>query len=227
MQLLLALVVVVALGAAAMFGYRLEMAGSWTFWALVTLPVVVAAGFAAWRMHRDGDLASSMRPVWGDFSRGFFGALALFAGAWLFVKVAAPAGSPRESWMARIYLQLGHPGTLRAQAPWVGLGIFIVAAAEEMVWRGLVTTLFAERFGSRYAWVFAAFAYAAARLPLVWALSDPVAGPNPILPIGALLAGLAFGAMARGFGRLPPVIVAHALFDWCVVVMFRLWGNSI
>lgn len=227
MQLLLALGVVVVLGIAAVFAYPLTTAGTWTFWALVTLPVIAVALLAVWRMHRDGELKTLMRPVWGDFSRGFFGAAGLFVGAYLFVKVVAPQGSARESWMARIYLQLGHPGVLRSHAVFVGVGVFLVAAAEEIVWRGLVTTLFAEKLGSRRAWIYAAFAYAAARLPTMWTLADPAAGLNPVLPLGALAAGLAFGAMARAFGRLPPVIVAHALFDWCLVMMFRLWGNSI
>jgi hypothetical protein len=30
--------------------------------------------------------------------------------------------------------------------------------------------------------------------------------------------------MARAFGRLGPSIIAHALFDWAVVMMFPLWG---
>jgi hypothetical protein len=30
--------------------------------------------------------------------------------------------------------------------------------------------------------------------------------------------------MARAFGRLAPGVLAHALFDWAVVMMFPLWG---
>jgi membrane protease YdiL (CAAX protease family) len=60
----------------------------------------------------------------------------------------------------------------------------------------------------------------------MWALAAP-SGLNPILPLAALGAGLVWGAMARRFGRLVPSIVSHVLFDWCIVVMFRLWGESL
>jgi hypothetical protein len=32
--------------------------------------------------------------------------------------------------------------------------------------------------------------------------------------------------MARSFGRLTPSILAHAAFDWAIVMMFPLWGPS-
>jgi len=31
--------------------------------------------------------------------------------------------------------------------------------------------------------------------------------------------------MARRYGRLAPSIFAHILFDWTVLMMFRLWGG--
>jgi membrane protease YdiL (CAAX protease family) len=227
MQLALVLAVMAVVGVSAFFGFQLTLAGAPMFWVLLGLPHVALAAFALWRMHRDGELRSIMRPVWGDFSRGFFLAAFLFMCAYGFSKVVSPTGSARESWMARIYLQLGHPGTLRSHAVMLAAWVIAVAAGEEIVWRGLVTTLFAERFGSRFAWIAAAVAYAAAHVPTMWALADPVAGLNPVLPLAALGAGLVWGVAARSFGRLPPVIVAHALFDWCVIVMFRLWGNSL
>ena len=101
-----------------------------------------------------------------------------------------------------------------------------VAAAEEIVWRGLATSLLAETIGSRFAWAAGAGLYALAYVPTMAALAVP-SGPNPLLPIAALGAGLVWGAMARRAGRLTPGIVSHALFDWCVVVMFRLWGESL
>ena len=52
----------------------------------------------------------------------------------------------------------------------------------------------------------------------------PDAGLNPVLPLAALGGGLVWGAMARAFGRLAPSVLAHALFDWAVVMMFPLWG---
>jgi membrane protease YdiL (CAAX protease family) len=75
--------------------------------------------------------------------------------------------------------------------------------------------------------VWAAVLYASAHAPTLWALRDPKAGLNPLLVAAALAAGLVWGAMTRYFERLPPAIVAHALFDWALVMMFRLWGQSV
>ena len=50
-------------------------------------------------------------------------------------------------------------------------------------------------------------------------------GLNPALVIAAGGAGLVWGGMARAFGGLAPSILAHALFDWAVLMMFPLWGG--
>jgi membrane protease YdiL (CAAX protease family) len=115
---------------------------------------------------------------------------------------------------------------LQSHAPQVGVAIAVVALAEEVVWRGMVTQLLADRMGTRTAWVGAAVLYAAAYVPTMWALrAGGVGGLNPVLPVAALGAGLLWGAMARAFGgRLAPGVLAHALFDWAVVMMFPLWG---
>ena len=73
-----------------------------------------------------------------------------------------------------------------------------------------------------------AYAFSVFNLPMTRLLgvgaSAPGATLNPVLPIVALGAGLLWGGMARAFGRLPPSILAHALFDWAVIMMFPLWG---
>jgi membrane protease YdiL (CAAX protease family) len=100
------------------------------------------------------------------------------------------------------------------------------ALAEEVLWRGAITQLLAQRFGSRTAWLWAAGLYALAYVPAAWSLRamGPDAGVNPVLPAAALAGGLLWGAMARAFGSLAPSVLAHALFDWAVVMMFPLWG---
>jgi membrane protease YdiL (CAAX protease family) len=70
--------------------------------------------------------------------------------------------------------------------------------------------------------------YALAHVPTLWALSDGEIGKNPLVLIAALGAGLVWSALARIFGdRLMPSIVSHGLFDWAVLMMFRLWGPSV
>ena len=166
-------------------------------------------------------------PGWGDITRGFACALVLFGLAFGMVKLLTMHGSPRAAWMARLYLQLGDTKPLRQHQGWVGVGIAVMATFEEIVWRGWAQSLLETLVGLRYAWVAAGVLYAAAHIPTLWALADPTAGLNPIVVLGALGAGLLWSAMTRVFGRLWPSIVCHALFDWAVLMMFRLWGPSV
>jgi membrane protease YdiL (CAAX protease family) len=106
----------------------------------------------------------------------------------------------------------------------VAAAVIVAALAEEIVWRGTVTQLVAERVGSRLAWIWAAGLYALALLPTAWALRAGY-GLNPVLVLAAGGAGLVWGGMARAFGGLAPSILAHALFDWAVLMMFPLWGG--
>ena len=235
---LVAIVVAIATGSG--FAFQLARAGQPGFLLWIGIPTVVIAIIGAVRAHKDGELyrrssfdenggggAGWLNVRSGDFTRGFAAAAILFACSWAFMKVVMPVGSDRESWLARLYLQLGDPTTLRKNVAFVVMGIIVMAAAEELVWRGLVRSLLEELVGTSRAWVWAAVLYALAHLPTMWALRDPVAGVNPILPVAALGAGLVWGYMSRRFERLLPGIFSHILFDWTVLMMFRLWGPSI
>jgi hypothetical protein len=202
-----------------------QYSGAVAFWGLAGGPTVLLAAVAAWWASREELLREWLTPRWGDFSRGVVAAVLLFGVAWAFSRVVAPVGSPREIWLVTLYGQIGDPRVLQHRAPLVGAAIVVVAAAEELVWRGAVTQLLAERVGSRTAWVWAAVLYAVAFVPTAWSLRAGGGGPlDPVLPVAALGAGLLWGAMARTFGRLAPGILAHALFDYAVVMMFPLWG---
>jgi membrane protease YdiL (CAAX protease family) len=89
----------------------------------------------------------------------------------------------------------------------------------------VVTQLLAERVGSRTAWIWAAALYAAAFAPTMLALRAS-AGLNPILCIAALGGALVWGGLARASGTLVSSVVAHALFDWAVLMMARYWGRA-
>ena len=230
--------IVVAIATGSHFAFQLARAGQPSFLLWIGVPTVLIAIAGALRAQSNGDLyrrgsfderggAGWLNVRSGDFTRGFAGAAVLFGAAYAFTKIVAPVGSDRESWLARLYLQLGDPSTLRKHVGFIVIAIVIMAVAEELVWRGLVTSLLEERVGSRRAWVWAAVLYSLAHVPTLWALRDPVAGLNPILPAAALGAGLVWGYMARRFERLLPGIFSHVLFDWTVLMMFRLWGPSI
>ena len=236
---LAALVVAIATG--SHFAFQLSRAGQPAFFLWIGVPTVVIAALGAVRAHGDGNLyrrssfdemsggggAGWLNVRGGDFTRGFGAAALLFGGAYAAMRLVAPQGSDRESWLARLYLQIGDPTTLRKSVLLVVAAIIVIAVAEELVWRGLVISLLEERVGSSRAWVWAAVLYALAHVPTIWALRDPVAGLNPVVPAAALAAGLVWGYMARRFERLLPGIFAHVLFDWTVLMMFRLWGPSI
>jgi membrane protease YdiL (CAAX protease family) len=215
---------VVVTGVSSYLAFSPERSGSVAFWALALGPTVALAAAAAAWAHREDFLTEWLSPRWGDFTRGVLGAVGLFGAAWGVTRVVAPIGSPREIWLVSLYGQLGDPRVLQAHAPLVAAAVAAAAIAEEVVWRGTVTQLLAERVGSRAAWVWAAALYALALLPTAWALRAGH-GINPLLVIAAGGAGLVWGGMARAFGSLAPSILAHALFDWAVLMMFPLWGR--
>lgn len=219
--------IVATIAVAAHFAFQVERAGTVSFVVTMAAPTLIFAGYGLHKAWQDGILRSWFTVRSGDFSRGFAAAGVLFGLAYAASRIIAPVGSARESWLARLYLQLGDPSMLRKSVWFVVLVIVVMSVAEEVLWRGLVTTLLEERIGTTRAWVWSAVLYAIAHVPTVWGLRDPVAGANPFLPLAALGAGLLFGGMARRFERLLPSIVAHALFDWTVLMMFRLWGPSV
>ncbi|MGO8997261.1 MAG: lysostaphin resistance A-like protein [Polyangiaceae bacterium] len=218
--------IVVFVGVASSMAFSASRAGEPSFWELAGGPVLALTPIALWWAWRRGELAAWMRPKAGDFSLGFLGAALLFGGAYAFSRIVAPGGSPRAIWLARLYLQLGDPNALRAHPMALFAGLVAVAAAEEIVWRGLVTSLLGQRLSRRWASAGSAALYGLAYVPTMWALAAP-SGLNPLLPVAALACGLVWGEMATRFDRLTPSIVSHALFDWCIVVMFRLWGESL
>lgn len=199
--------------------------GTIAFWALAGVPTLVLAVIAAVWAHREEYLAEWLGPKWGDFTRGLMGAVILFALAWAFVRFAVPVGSPRELWLVSLYGQIGDPRTLQKHAGEVGVAIGVIALAEEVLWRGAVTQVLAEKVGSRAAWLWAAALYALSYVPTAWALRG-AAGLDPVLVVAAFAGGLLWGGMARAFGRLAPAVLAHALFDWVVIMMFPLWGHG-
>jgi membrane protease YdiL (CAAX protease family) len=226
-QIVTVAAVVVAIGVAARFAFLPSHEGKPLYLLILVVPTVAIAAIGLFRAYVDGVAKSWMGVKSGDFTRGFVACALLFAGAWAFTKVVAPPGSPREEWLALLYAQIGDPAVLRKNVVPVVAGIIVAAIAEEIVWRGFVTSLLEEKVGSRHAWIYAAALYAAAHLPVAWVLAGKRAGLNPVLPLAALGAGLLWGAMARRYGRLAPSIFSHILFDWTVVMMFRLWGPSL
>ena len=223
-----ALGAVVVVGVTAYFAFLPRWSGTWEFWLLAAGPTVALAAVALLWAREEGLLGEWLRWKPGDFTIGFLAALGLFGFAWAVVRLVAPVGSEREIWLVSLYAQIGDPRELQAHVALVAPAICAAAVAEEVVWRGAVTRLLAQRVGSRSAWVWAAALYALAYVPTAWSLRASGAqagGLDPVLPFAALGAGLLWGGIARAYGRIVPAMVAHALFDWAVVMMFPLWGT--
>ncbi|MGD0673807.1 MAG: CPBP family intramembrane glutamic endopeptidase [Polyangiaceae bacterium] len=194
------------------------------FWLLSAGPSAALGAVAAGWAWREELLGEWLRPRAGDFTRGLAGALLLFFVAWAFARVFLPVGSAREIWLVSLYSRIGDPRGLQSHGPLVAVVIGTSAAGEELLWRGVVTHVLAARVGSRAAWVWSSSLYAIAYWPTLLALKGG-GSFNPLIALLAVGGGFLWGAMARVFGRLVPGILAHALFDWAVVMMLPLWGT--
>ena len=219
--------IVLVIAVAVHVAFDVSRAGTPAFFLTLAVPSAVIASLGVLRARNDGVLSRWVAVRSGDFTRGFAAAGVLFAATYTFMRTVTPPDSPRASWLARLYLQVGDPAMLRKSVGMVVIAIIVMAVLEEIVWRGLVVSLLEEVLGSRRAWVWSAVLYALAHLPTVWALRDPVAGLNPVILLGCFIAGIVWAGMARRFERLLPGVFSHVLFDWTVIMMFRLWGPSV
>ena len=177
------------------------------------------SALALYRLHLRGELRRAFLVVRGDITMAAVSAGGLYAAAR--VVRALLAGSPRELWIIRIYLQIGDlsgPGSKL-----LGAAVFAVAALEEIVWRGLVMRSLQDAgTGGPRAAVLTTLLYAAAHLPTLTLLRMPGAGLNPLLVAATLGCGLVWSLMALRSGRLIPSVLAHAVFTWALIE-FPLW----
>ncbi len=210
-----ALLVTVVVATAMAFAMRESVAASPTMWVGLLLPYAVLGGLAVQQFHRDGTLRNVLALRAGDFSIGALIAGLVFGGAYVVQRSLFSPGSSKSVWLYHVALQLG---TVRP-TPKLFIGVAIVGALEELVWRGLVLSALTDGLGTRRAWPVAALLYAAAHLPTLVTLGDPMAGPNPVLPLAALGAGLVWSFGARLLGRLPPLMVSHAIFTYFAVLL--------
>jgi uncharacterized protein len=216
-------VAAVLVAAAITLAMQKNMAGSPLALLALGVPYAVLTVLTVLYLRREGTLAEKLRPRSGDLTFGALVTVMLFFGAIAGRKFLAPHGSVREAWVMRIYLQIGDPEFLQQRVVGISLAIIVVAILEEITWRGLVYALVEEHLGTRRAWPATAALYAAAHLPTLVLLSDPYAGPNPLIVLAALGCGLVWGLIVARTGRLPVAIFSHALFTWCVAVQFPLW----
>ncbi len=208
-----------------------ERAGHGSMLAAIGVFYAVLAALALRRLHRRGELGARFRPAYGDITLGAAAAGALYGGARIVASLLAANGSVRELWIRGIYEQLGDPDAPGRML--VGVAVLVVAALEEIVWRGLVMLSIQDvaprdvggargRGAGVRAATISSLLYAGAHLPTLTLLRVPVAGYNPLLVLAALGCGMVWSAIVLRTGRLLPAVIAHALFSWSIVE-FPLW----
>ncbi len=206
--------------AALGFALRPALAGTWTMWIALGSPYLALSAFAVFRFWKNGTLAERLKPRWGDISIGIVIAVILLFGSWGARALITPAGTDRHAWLFHVYLQVGRPDIIQRSFVLTAV-VLLIAASEELIWRGLVLDQLKARLGDRRAWLVTTGLYAAALVPTMFTLADPVAGPNPLLVVAALGCGLFWSFAASILGRLPPVIISHMVFTYFVAVQFH------
>lgn len=216
----LTLLTVTLITAAMAFAFRLDLAGTPSFWIALGVPYLALAGLALRKLWQEGALLDVLAPRWGDFSLGFVTAAILLFASFGARAVLAPAGSTRLSWLFRIYAQIGDTDAVQRSVVYTA-ALLVIVICEELVWRSMVLDELTQRFGSRRAWPLAALCYGVTALPTLFTLRDPVAGYNPLLVTAAFGCGLVWSFLASIKGRLVPVLIAHGVFTYFSLVQFR------
>ena len=131
------------------------------------------------------------------------GVLMSLATWWLY-PISVSVFAPIQTEVETLYALLRQaPGPVRAFPL-----LFLVVAAEELVWRGVAIDLFSKRLGPWRAMFFSALLYV---LP-------QVALRSPLLIIVALCCGLLWGALRVRTRGLAAPFVAHLVWDVLVFV---------
>lgn len=202
------------------FAFDPRRAGTPAMLIAIGLLYALLAAFALYRLDQRGELRARFRPAGGDLTMGAITAGLLYGSAHVVEHALAGRGSPQEAWVMRLYLQLGDPQAVGRML--VGGAVFVVAVLEEIVWRGLVMRSLEAALDRRRALLLTTVLFAAAHLPTLYLLRDPVAGLNPLIVLAALGCGLVWGLIYLRASRLSPAIFAHALFSWSIVE-FPIW----
>ena len=212
--------VVVVLAAATAWAFRPELAGTATFWVVLGVPYALLASVAVYRMWRDGNLLDMLGPRWGDLSIGALVGATLLVGSWIGRTLLTSDASARQSWLLRVYLQLGDADAIQRSLGLTSV-ILLLAVCEELVWRGWVLVALDEWLGPRKAPVIAVVLYVIPLVPTIFLLADPLAGPNPVLVLAGLGCGIVWTYLTFWLRRLPPVIISHMAFTYFTVAQFR------
>ncbi len=208
---------------AVAFAVRPSASGGWSLWLGLGIPYLLLAGYALYLMYDDGTLLERVVPHGGDITLGVLVAAGLLVASWSLRAHLVPAGSASQGWVASIYLALGRPEVIQRSAQ-LTIALLVIAALQELTWRGMVQDAVEQQLGVRRGWLVTALLFSLASAPTVFLLRDSVAGPNPLLVVAALGCGLAWGFTTRLAHRLWPTMFSHMVFLYFSAVQFHIPG---
>jgi membrane protease YdiL (CAAX protease family) len=212
---------VVAVAAAnSYYASRPAVAGRPTTWLFFMLPELPLALLACLALMRSGRLAQRLLPRRGDIFLGVLTALVLIIACWSGRYLVMPLGSPREAWLAHMYVQLGDPTQLQTSW-WLPLVLIIGSMLDEMVWRGWIQDWLSLKLGGGRGLALTAGLYSLTAIPAMFTLADPTVGTNVLLPLLAMAGALVWGYATLLSGRATPAMVSHAAFVYFSVMQFR------
>lgn len=189
------------------------------FWPFTITGYGVLSALSVVVLYREQRLRELLRLRGGDLTLGIVTGLVLAGTALFALRYLAPLSSPRGAWLLTVYAQVGDLQTKL----WPTLGLFAIVAAEELTWRGLVLTHASKVWSPKVAIPVSALLYALAHAPTAVTLAVPGVGYNPLLVLGALVMGLAWGAMVWFNQRLAPALVCHLVWSYFVASPSPEW----
>lgn len=215
----IAAVATLLVGLATWVGFDPAQQGSPTLLVVFGAAYLMLGAVSVVRLRARDEL-SLLRPRSGDLSIGALVAFLLYGMAYAFHALVTAPGHTGEGWIVRVYLMLGDPFSDSRHL--VAITVAVIGALEELTWRGLVFPALESRMGTLRAALLSVVLFAAAHLPTLHRLADPVAGLNPLLVVAALGCGGAWTYLRWRVDRLVPVLISHSLFTWAIVE-FPLW----
>ena len=188
--------------------------------AVSALMSCVLGAIAIASLVKNGRLRERLTPRWGDLSIGVVSAAALIVTTWAGRTLLSPRGVPRQAWLAQLYWFLGDPTELES-IKWVPWLVVLAPMLDEIVWRGWLQDRLSVVVPHGLGWVLTAGLFGLQAVPTLFTLYDSVAGPNPLLLVLAMVAGLLFSFLTHVTGRATPSMIAHAAFSYFILLQFR------
>ncbi len=166
----------------------------------------LASILVLWLGARPAVRSNLKPPTAASLIAGVAVGLVMSLATWWLYPVSVSVFPPIQTEVETLYALLRQaPGPVRALPL-----LFLVVAAEELVWRGVAIDLFSKSFGPWRAMLFSALLYVLPQLAL----------RSPLLIIVAFLCGLLWGSLRVRTRGLAAPLIAHLVWDILVFVMY-------